>query len=46
MNDLEKRLVADFHMRRGTTDWLTAWKLEKAAPAKVPAQKQSASTAR
>ena len=46
MNDLEKRLIADFHMRRGTTDWLTAWKLEKAAPAKVPAQKQSASTAR
>jgi len=46
MNDLEKRLVADFHMRRGTTDWLTAWKLEKAAPAKAPAQKQSASTAR
>ena len=41
MNDLEKRLVADFHLRRGTTDWLTAWKLEKAAPAKLPVPKQS-----
>ena len=47
MNDLEKRLVADFHMRRGATDWLTAWKLEQAAaPAKTPALKQSASIGR
>ena len=46
MNDLEKRLVADFHLHRGTTDWLTAWKLEKAEPAKLAPRKQSASTAR
>jgi hypothetical protein len=39
MNDLEKHLLADFHLRRADEQWLTAWKLEKAPPTrKAPAR--------
>ena len=34
MNDIEKHLVADLHLRRSGEEWLTAWNLEK-APAKA-----------
>jgi hypothetical protein len=31
MHDLEKRLVAQFHLRRASEQWLVAWRLEKPA---------------
>jgi hypothetical protein len=29
LGDMEKRLVADFHLQRSGEEWLTAWQLEK-----------------
>ena len=41
MSDIEKHLVEDFKLRRDSDQWLTAWKLEKAA-AKPRAKKPAA----
>jgi hypothetical protein len=36
MTDIEKHLVADFQLKRGPEQWLTAWKLEKTPEAPKP----------
>jgi hypothetical protein len=41
MNDIEKRLVSEFGLKRSGEEWLTAWKLAPPAPAK-PARKPAA----
>jgi hypothetical protein len=38
MSDFEKRLAADFHLRRSSEEWLTAWKLDKTSARKAPAR--------
>ncbi|MEX0679106.1 MAG: hypothetical protein WD063_18675 [Pirellulales bacterium] len=46
LGDMEKRLLADFQLRRASEEWLDAWNLEKAPRArkpKRPAQKKAAS---
>jgi hypothetical protein len=40
--DMEKRLVADFGLKRDSERWLTAWTLEKQAAEKKDALKQDA----
>jgi hypothetical protein len=40
MSHIEKELEADFHLRRTSELWLTAWKLEAAPPASKPAAKK------
>lgn len=43
LGDMEKRLVAEFHLRRAGEEWLTAWNLVKQpVPAKAPAKKKAA----
>lgn len=45
MQDFEKRLAAEFHLRRSSDEWLTAWKLGKTpGEQKAPVRKPSAST--
>ena len=29
LSDMEKRLMADFHLNRASESWLTAWQLDK-----------------
>jgi hypothetical protein len=42
MPDIEKRLAADFHLRRSSEQWLPAWKLAKDPAEKPKVKKQAA----
>ena len=39
MGDIEKHLLADFHLHRSQEQWLTAWKIDK-VPATPPRREE------